>query len=108
MHPIHSSLFQQSCGYFSTKQRFPLRPCTGDAHLAVDGHRPVEDAVHAQNGGLRGVDDGCAEHGAEHAPVADGEGASVHIFNSELVVTSLRHMTQIGKLNKIPVYSLIN
>lgn len=38
-----------------------------------------------------GVDDGRAEQGAEHAAVADGECASVHIFHSELIFTSLRN-----------------
>ncbi len=50
--------------------------------------------MHAQDGRLWGVDDGCAKQGAKDAAVADGEGASVHVFNSELIITSLRHKTQ--------------
>lgn len=65
-----------------------------NSHLAIDGHRSVEDAMHAQDGRLRGVDDGCAKQGAKHTTVADGEGASIHIFNSKLIVTSLGHTTQ--------------
>ena len=45
--------------------------------------------MHAQDGRLRGVDDGRPEHGAEHAPVADGEGASVHVLHRQLVITGL-------------------
>lgn len=52
--------------------------------------------MHAQDGGLWGVDDGRAEQGAKHATVADGEGASIHIFNSNLIVASLRHTTHTG------------
>ena len=58
-------------------------------NLAPDGNRPVEDAVHAQDGRLGRVDDGCAEHGAKHPPVADGEGASVHVLHRQLVITGL-------------------
>lgn len=58
--------------------------------LPSDGHGPVKDAVHAQDGRLRRVDDGSAEHGAEHSSVADGEGAAVHVLHSQLVLTSLQ------------------
>lgn len=64
------------------------------SHLAVNGHGPVEDAVHAQDGRLRGVDDGRAKQGAEHAAVADGERASIHVFDSKLIFPSLRNTTQ--------------
>lgn len=60
------------------------------AHLAADGNGTVEDAVHAQDGRLWRVDDGRAEHGAEHAAVADSEGASVHVLNGQLVLTRLQ------------------
>lgn len=59
--------------------------------LSADGDRPVEDAVHAQDGGLWGVDDGGAEHGPKHAAVADGEGSSVHVLDRQLVLAGLRH-----------------
>ena len=67
---------------FGTALHNNLRLQTHSSHLAVDGHRTVEDAMHAEDGRLGGVDDGCAKHGAKHAAIADGEGASVHIFNS--------------------------
>lgn len=59
-------------------------------HLSIDGHWSVEDAMHAKNGWLWGVDDGRAKHGPKHTTVANGERSSIHIFNSELIVTSLR------------------
>ena len=40
--------------------------------------------MHAQDGRLRHVDDGSAEHGTENAAVGDGEGAAVHVFNGQL------------------------
>ena len=65
------------------------KSCHENTNLAPDGNRPVEDAVHAQDGRLWRVDDGCAEHGAKHPPVADGEGASVHVLHRQLVITCL-------------------
>lgn len=62
----------------------------GVTHLAPNGHGPVKDAMHAQDGRLRGVDDGRVEHGSKHASVADGEGASVHVLHGQLVLTCLR------------------
>lgn len=62
---------------------------TENTNLASDGHGPVKDAMHAQNGRLRRVDDGRPKHGAEHSSVADGEGAAVHVLHSQLVLTSL-------------------
>lgn len=73
---------------------YHLRLWTHNSHLAIDGHGSVEDAMHAQDGRLWGVNDGRAKQGAKHATVADGEGASIHIFNSKLIFTSLRHTTQ--------------
>lgn len=66
---------------------------THNSHLATDRHGPVKDAVHTQNGRLRGVDDGCAEHGAKHPTVADGKRATIHVFNSKLIFTSLGNTT---------------
>lgn len=64
--------------------------CWSSAHLATDGDGSVEDAVHPQDGRLRRVDDGRAEHGAEHSAVADGEGSSVHVLHGQLVLTRLQ------------------
>lgn len=66
-----------------------------NSHLAVDGHRSIKDTMHAQDGRLWGVDDGCAKQGAKHATVADGEGASIHVLNCKLVFTSLRRTKRI-------------
>lgn len=66
------------------------------SHLAIDGHRPLKDAMHAQNGRLWGIDDRCAKQGAEHTAVADGEGASIHILHSKLIFSSLGHITRIS------------
>ena len=54
------------------------------SHLSISDDRPLEDAVHAQDGRLRHVDDGSAEHGPENTAVGDGEGAAVHVFNGQL------------------------
>lgn len=67
---------------------------THDSHLAIHGHGSVEDAMHAQDGRLRRVDDGCTKQGAEHTTIADGESAPIHILNSKLIFTSLRCTTQ--------------
>lgn len=52
--------------------------------------------MHAQDSRLRRVDDGCAEHGAEHAAVADGERSSVHVFHGQFVVAGLQTDIQIA------------
>lgn len=57
--------------------------------LTVDGNRTVLDCVKAENSSLRKIDDGSAHQGSENTPVADGEGATSHVFNSKLVVASL-------------------
>lgn len=62
---------------------------TDRTNLATDCHRLVKDAVHAQNGRLRWVDDGRPEQGAKHAAVADGESSSVHVLHCQLIFTSL-------------------
>lgn len=52
-------------------------------YLSVPGNRSVEDSVHAQNGRLRWVDDGCSEEGPEYTSIADGEGAAIHILDGQ-------------------------
>ena len=56
---------------------------TDATHLAIDGHRSFEDAMHAEYGGLRRVDDGRAKHRAKHTTIADGEGSPVHVLNGQ-------------------------
>ena len=55
-------------------------------YFAFNGHRAVNDVVHAEDGALRRVDDGGRLHGAENPAVGDGEGAAVHFFEAELSV----------------------
>ena len=57
-----------------------------DDDLSVPHHGPLEHAVHAEDGGLGWVDDGSSEQGAKHSAVTDGEGASVHVLHSQLVI----------------------
>ena len=45
--------------------------------------------MHAENGRLRGVDDGGSKEGSEDAPIGNGEGAAVHVFHGQLVVLGL-------------------
>ena len=56
----------QECDSFATINQAVV-VCEGDVHhgpddhLAVPDHWSLEDPVHAKDGGLRRVDDGCAE-----------------------------------------------
>ena len=56
----------QECDSFATINKAVV-VCEGDVHhgsdhhLAVPDHWPLEDTVHAKDGGLRRVDDGRAE-----------------------------------------------
>lgn len=45
--------------------------------------------MHAQNGGLWGVDDGRAEQRAKHTSVGHSEGASIHLLNGQGAILSL-------------------
>ena len=45
--------------------------------------------MHAENGRLRGVNDGGSKEGPEDAPVGDGEGAAVHVLHGQLVLLGL-------------------
>lgn len=58
-------------------------------YLAHHSYRSVKNAVHAQDGRLRGVNDGCAKQGPKYTAITDCECASVHIFNGELIFTCL-------------------
>ena len=53
-------------------------------NFAVDSDGSIKDTVHAENAGLRRVDDGRSEEGAKDATVGDGESAAFHVFNSEV------------------------
>ncbi len=58
-------------------------------YLSVDGDWSVVGGVHAEDGGLWGVDDGGAVEGPKHAPIADGERPPIHVLYCQSTVTSL-------------------
>ena len=53
-------------------------------YLSIPDNGSLEDSVHAEDGWLGHVDDGGSKHRPENAAIADCEGASIHIFNSQL------------------------
>jgi hypothetical protein len=48
-----------------------------DDDLAVYGHGPLLDGMHAEDAGLRRIDDGRGEERTKHAAIGDGEGAAL-------------------------------
>src|SRR5690606_11431122 len=58
--------------------------------------RTLLGGMDAQDGGLRRVDDGGGQHGAEHTTVRDRERAAGEFFQSQLAVTSAG--TEVGDL----------
>ena len=58
-----------------------------DHHLAVHGHGPLLDLVHAENAGLRRVEDRRRHQRAIDAAIGDGEGAALHVGDLQLPVT---------------------
>lgn len=58
-------------------------------NLATNSHRPVKDTMHAQNGRLWWVDDGCAEERAENSTITNRECATIHVLYCQLVLTRL-------------------
>ena len=69
---------------------------TNCAYLSVDGDGPVEDAVHAQDGRLWGVDDRGAHQRAENTAVTDGERAAVHVLDGQVTRTRLKQKNMSG------------
>lgn len=59
-------------------------------NLSTNSHWPVKNTMHAQNGWLWRVDDGCAKEWAENAAITDGECTTIHIFHCQLVLACLR------------------
>src|SRR6267142_2628204 len=57
-----------------------------DLDLAADHHRTLLDLVHAQNAGLRRVEDRRRHQRAIDAAVGDGEGAALQLVDLELAV----------------------
>ncbi|MNN08590.1 hypothetical protein D3C81_1214500 [compost metagenome] len=58
-----------------------------DNDLTIDGHRTLDDVVHAQNRCLRRVDDRGRHHRTEGTTVGDGEGTAGHFFDRQFAVT---------------------
>src|SRR3990167_8231693 len=67
-----------------------------DHDLAVLDHGAVLGGVHAQDGRLRRVDDGCGHHRAEGTAVGDGEGGAGHFLDAQLAFGSLLAEFKIG------------
>src|SRR5450830_1402528 len=82
---------QESHGFFTIDQAVIVRQCQvhhwADHDLAVDGHRTLDDVVHAQNRCLRRVDDRGRHHRTEGTTVGDGEGTTGHLVDGQLAVT---------------------
>lgn len=60
------------------------------AYLASNSNRPVKDAMHAQDGRLRRVDDGCSKQRSKYSTIADGECTTIHVLNGKLILASLK------------------
>lgn len=73
--------------------------CKGKVHhgadfdFAVDSYGLVLDSVESEYRSLREVDDRGSKHGAEDTAVGDGEGAASHVFDRQLVVACLIHVS---------------
>src|SRR6266568_2183282 len=57
-----------------------------DLDPAADRHRAFLDLVHAENGGLRRVQDRRRHQRTVDAAIGDGEGAALHLVDLELAV----------------------
>lgn len=60
-----------------------------NTNLATNSHWPVKDTMHAQNGRLWRVDDGCAEERAKDSTITNSERATIHVLYGQLVLTRL-------------------
>lgn len=60
------------------------------SYLASHSHWPIEDGMHAQDGRLGRVDNGCSKEGAENTSIANGESTTIHIFNGEFILPGLK------------------
>ena len=58
-------------------------------NLASFDNRTYLGSMHAKNSALRHVDDWGTHHGAEHAAVRDGEGATCEVLESDFTVAGL-------------------
>jgi len=70
---------------------------SGQDLAAYDGRAEL-GCVHAEDSTLRHVDDRSTHHRSEDSSVGDGEGASSHVLESDLVVTGLSGETSESQL----------
>lgn len=69
--------------------------CQGHIHyrpshdLTVDHHGTLVDAVHAHNGRLWWIDDGCAQETAVDTTIGDSESTTCHVINGNGAVACL-------------------
>lgn len=86
-------VFQEENGVLAVKQTMVV----GEGHvhhgagqnLVSDTNGAVNDRVHAKDGALGRVDDGGAHKRSESSSVRDGEGAALHVLNSDFSFFSL-------------------
>lgn len=60
------------------------------SYLASHDHWSINDGMHAQDGRLRGVDDGCSKERAKNTSIADGKSTTIHIFNGKFILPGLK------------------
>lgn len=60
-----------------------------NSYLSLYRDWTFENAVHAKNGTLRWIDNRCAHQWTEYTSIADGESATVHVFNGDGVALGL-------------------
>ena len=60
-----------------------------DTYLSIANHRSFKSTMHAQDGGLRGVDNGGSKEGPENSTIGNSEGSSVHILHGQLIFLGL-------------------
>mmetsp|Transcript_3365 Transcript_3365/g.5630 ORF Transcript_3365/g.5630 Transcript_3365/m.5630 type:complete len:266 (-) Transcript_3365:648-1445(-) len=58
-------------------------------YLVSDADGSVLGGVHSEDGALRRVDNRSSHHGSKNAAVGDGEGASSHVLQRDLILASL-------------------
>lgn len=57
-------------------------------YLVLDRNWSLYNGVHSQDGGLRQVDDGHRQQGTEHAAIADGESAALHVTRTQFTCST--------------------
>ena len=60
------------------------------SYLASHNHWPINDGMPAEDGRLRGVDDGRSKDRAENTSIADGKSTTIHIFDGKFILPGLK------------------